>query len=314
MKQVCGHQAVEQRFVNSLSRGNLHHAWLLHGHKGVGKFTLAERLAAMLLCETHDACGHCHGCKMLAAGSHPDVYSVALLEKKRDISIDQVRELLAFLALSGAESERRVVILDNAERLNNQAANALLKGLEEPSPGSLLFIVCADVDKLPATVRSRCLLQHCAPLNDADVSHVLQMEFESADERLLDFAVEMADGSPGAVTCLQDKKVSHALLSWQEIVADLANADIGKIEGWCRLHLATVPHTLIIRTLLLPLYPLLQRRNAESFEASEGLFKAAYGCMAWPGSVVRQSLRPAPSLLACLLELRHALRNSVIQR
>jgi len=314
MKQVCGHQAVEQRFSNSLERGNMHHAWLLHGLKGVGKFTLAERLAAMLLCDSHSACGVCHGCKMLEAGSHPDVYRVGLLEKKRDISIDQVRELLTFLALSGAESERRVVILDNAERLNNQAANALLKGLEEPSPGSLLLIVCADVEKLPATVRSRCLLQHCAPLADGDVRHVLQSEFESADEKLLDFAVAMADGSPGAVDCLQDKKVTDALLSWQQMVADLAGADIGKIEAWCRLHVAVVPHALIIRTLLLPLFPQLQNLRADAFEASEVLFKAAHGCLAWPGQVQRQSLRPAPSLLSCLLELRSALRNPVIQR
>jgi len=314
MKQVLGHQAVEQRFASSIERGSMHHAWLLHGLKGVGKFTLAERLAGMLLCESHTACGVCHSCKMLAAGSHPDVYRVGLLEKKRDISIDQVRELLTFLSLSGAESEKRVVILDQAERLNNQAANALLKGLEEPSPGSLLLIVCADVEKLPATVRSRCLLQHCAPLNKADVRSVLNDGFDSADAQLLDFAVALADGAPGSVDCLQDKKVTAELLSWQQMVGDLGRADIGKIEGWCRSNVATVPHALIIRTLLQPLFPLLQHLKPDAFEASERLFKAVHDCMAWPGEVQRQSLRAAPSLLAALLELRSALRNPVIQR
>jgi len=317
MKKVTGHQVVEQRFADALQRGNMHHAWLLHGIKGIGKYTLAENLAARLLCDSHSACGSCHACLMLAAGSHPDVYQIGLLEKKRDISIDQVRELLGFLAFSGSESERRVVILDDAERLNNQAANALLKGLEEPSPGSLLLIVCADVEKLPATIRSRCMLQHCAPLNPADVRTVLQTEFADtigADKVLLDLAVEFADGCPGAVSCLHERSIIDALQSWAKLVADMASSDIGKLENWCRTNVATVPHGLIVRVLLQPLYPLLQSPEPDSFAAVQALHKAVHDCLRWPGEVQRQSLRPAASLLACLLELRSALRSSVIQR
>ena len=317
MKKVVGHQIVEQRFADALQRGNLHHAWLLHGIKGIGKHTLAENLAGQLLCDSHTACGSCHACQMLEAGSHPDVYRIGLLEKKRDISIDQVRDLLGFLALSGSESERRVVILDDAERLNNQAANALLKGLEEPAPGSLLLIVCADAEKLPATVRSRCLLQHCAPLEKSEVRTVLQSEFADtlgADDVLLDLAVGFADGCPGAVSCLHDRSIIDALQTWSKLVVDITEADIGKVENWCRTHVGTVPHGLIIRVLLQPLYPLLQSPKQESFEATQLLHKAVHACMRWPGEVQRQSLRAAPSLLACLLELRGALRNPVIQR
>ncbi len=317
MKKVVGHPIVEQRFADALQRGNLHHAWLLHGIKGIGKHTLAENLAGRLLCDSHVACGSCHACQMLDAGSHPDVYRIALLEKKRDISIDQVRELLGFLALSGSESECRVVILDDAERLSNQAANALLKGLEEPAAGSLLLIVCADAEKLPATVRSRCLLQHCAPLEKSEVRTVLQSEFADtlgADEVLLDLAVGFADGCPGAVSCLHDRRIIDALQTWSKLVVDITEADIGKVEHWCRMNVATVPHGLIIRMLLQPLYPLLQSPRQEAFDATQLLHKAVHACMRWPGEVQRQSIRPAPSLLACLLELRGALRNPVIQR
>mgnify|MGYP000049865291 FL=1 len=114
MIKLLGHQAIEQRFCEAMSRNRMHHAWLLHGVRGIGKFALAEKLAAMLLCESSSACGSCHACQMFAAGSHPDVHRIGLLEKKRDVRIDQVRELLSFLALSGAEGERCVVILDQA--------------------------------------------------------------------------------------------------------------------------------------------------------------------------------------------------------
>ncbi|ATX82090.1 DNA polymerase III, delta' subunit [Mariprofundus ferrinatatus] len=307
MKEVLGHQAIESRFREAMARGRVHHAWLLHGVSGIGKFALAEKLAAMLLCEHQSACGECHPCQMFRAGSHPDLFTVGLLEKKRDISIDQVRELLGFLALSGAEGEQRVVILDEAERLNNQSANALLKGLEEPSAGSVLIMVCSDAMKLPATVRSRCLMQHCSPLCDDDVRTVLSAKL---DADMIDLAVKLADGCPGSVSCLEDDKVAHALSEWQGLVANVTEADVGRIENWCRQHVVSVPHELIIRALLQPVYPRLQAYSQSSFEAVETLHRSVRDCLRWPGDVIRQSLRASPTLLCCVLELRTALRTA----
>ena len=306
MIDVLGHQAVEDRFRDMMSRGRMHHAWLLHGARGIGKKSLAEKLASMLLCEQQTACGACHACQMFRAGSHPDLFTVALLEKKRDISIDQVRELLSFLALSGAEGERRVVILDDAERLNNQSANALLKGLEEPAAGSVLIMVCSDAMRLPATVRSRCLMQHCTPLSDSDVRTVLASKL---DTETLDLAVTLAEGCPGRVACLEDGNIAEALQEWQRLVANIARADIGRVESWCRQHVVSVPHDLIIRVLLQPVYSKLQDQSI-GFEVMEEIHKAAKGCLRWPGDVVRQSLRASPSLLACLLQLRTALKSA----
>ena len=305
---MLGHQAVTSRFAEAMAGGRLHHAWLLHGLKGIGKARLAEHLAARLLCELQKACGNCHACQMLAAGSHPDMHRVSLQEEKRDISIEQVRGLLQFLSLSGAESHRRVVILDDAERLNGQAANALLKGLEEPSAGNLLIIVCADIMRLPATVRSRCLLQHCQPLGDADVRQVLRSL--PVPEPYLDLAVDLAKGSPGAVAALVDEKLAAELADWCRLVANMVEADIGKIEGWLQRQVKLVPHDLIVAALLYSLYPVLQQsQQANQFDHYERLHHAVSACARWPGEVVRHSLRPAPALLACLLELRSALRS-----
>lgn len=310
--EVFGHQLVEQRFIEALTEGRMHHAWLLYGMKGIGKHLLAEHMAGLLMCESHSACGACHGCKMLVAGSHPDVFRAGLIEGKRDVNIEQVRQMLGFLSLSSSEGDRHVVILDDAERLNNQAANALLKGLEEPSAGSVLLMICADLERLPATIRSRCMLQQCMPLPDADVERVLERilaEDHKPDAATLALAVELADGCPGTVTCLQDKKVIDGLLLWRQLVAELGSADIGRVESWISQHITIVPHALIVRILLAPVYPLLQQQpDAAAFKAHELLHKAVHDCARWPGDVIRNSLRAAPTLLATVLALRSAIR------
>jgi len=309
MNRLFGHDATLARFREAMAADSLHHAWLLYGMKGIGKRTLAEKLAGLLMCESQTGCGECHGCKMLAAGSHPDMFRLGLMEGKRDLNIEQVRSVLSFLSLSGAESGRRVVILDDAERMNKQAANALLKGLEEPSAGSVLLMVCSDLERLPATIRSRCMLQQCSPLTDADVRAVLQQQEQPIDDRYLDLAVSLADGCPGAVESLQDEATAKALLAWQDLIADPARADIGAVENWIRAHVKTVPHLLIARMLAQAVYPALQDGGPMAFKQRESLQQALFDCVRWPGDVVRHSLRAGPALLACILQLRSALRT-----
>ncbi|MBL4774555.1 MAG: DNA polymerase III subunit delta' [Mariprofundus sp.] len=307
MNHLFGHEASLARFSEALSSGRLHHAWLLYGMKGIGKHRLAEKLAGQLMCETETACGACHGCKMLAASSHPDVHRLALIDEKRDLNIEQIRHVLDFLSLSGAESGRRVVILDDAERMNGQAANALLKGLEEPSAGNVLLIVCSDLERLPATVRSRCMLQACLPLSDTDVRAVLQGQDNPIQEKYLELALALANGSPGAVVCLQDAKVANALLNWQTLIADMADADVGKIEVWIRTHIKAVPHILIVQILANAVYPALQHGEDE-YSHQEAIQKALQACLRWPAEVLRHSLRAGPALLACILQLRSAFK------
>ncbi|HKJ83911.1 MAG TPA: DNA polymerase III subunit [Mariprofundaceae bacterium] len=307
---MLGHADVERRFLNSLRDRSLHHAWLLHGPSGIGKAMLAGRLAAAYLCERSraeagaTACGECHACHMLQAGSHPDYLQVGRIEGKRDINVEQVRSLLSFLALSGAESERRVVLLDDASSMNLQASNALLKGLEEPAAGSLLLIVCDDLVRLPATVRSRCMLERMATLSDDDCRAVLKGL--GLEGRVLDLALMLADGRPGRMACLTDEEVAGALLDWRDLTRDLGRADIGALQDWLMRHVQRVPHALLADTVLRGLEPALQQQGG--FDARDGLMQHAWELAAWPQRVVRQSLRAAPTLLSHLLSLRVALR------
>lgn len=160
----------------------LPHALLFHGQRGVGKLALAERFAQALLCEAgapaKAPCGACDGCRWFAGGQHPDFRrlepeAIAKLAPVEDdapeagsggkrkpsteIKVDQVRELAGFLNVGSHRGARRVTLVHPAEAMNANAANALLKGLEEPPPGACFLLVSHQPARLPATIRSRCV-------------------------------------------------------------------------------------------------------------------------------------------------------------
>ena len=318
MNKILGHEYVRTAFTEAMQQNHLHHAWLLYGVKGIGKASVAEQLAALYFCESPDlnqnqACGQCHHCAMLHAGSHPDFSKVSLLydQKKkkfnRDINIAQTREALDFLALSGLKSKRRVLMIDDANLMNNQAANALLKGLEEPTEGSLLLIVCHDLMRLPATIRSRCMLQACSPLNPEQMQQVLQAQ--GFDEKLLPLATELGQGSLGRVEVLQEDSQAKALLAWQGLVENLAQSDIGRIQQWLDSHVKNIPHDLIASVVLLA----AQKQAVEitSWQQSDAMFAAMQAVAKWPKEVIMHTLRATPALMSYILELRSALKIRV---
>lgn len=152
------HAAIWEAVTRDTAR--LPHALLLHGPEGLGKRAFAWRLAHLLLCPSPTAqaepCGGCASCRRFAAGTHPDLLHIGPLEDSKAIGIDQVRDMRAFVALTPHTAARKVVILHPAEAMNMNAANALLKVLEEPPASSVLVLVTPQIARLPATVRSRC--------------------------------------------------------------------------------------------------------------------------------------------------------------
>ena len=149
-----------------LGRNRFPHALLLAGQPGMGKMVFAEYIAAMLLCESpadnHAPCGLCPGCIQFNAGSHPDYFHVhpepdeKTGKESKVIKIDQVRNLAEKLSLSSHRGGYKVTVLNPAEAMNINAANSLLKTLEEPSDNTVLVLVCSHPAHLPATIRSRC--------------------------------------------------------------------------------------------------------------------------------------------------------------
>ncbi|WPO98750.1 DNA polymerase III subunit delta' [Pseudomonas sp. HR96] len=147
------------------------HAYLLHGPQGIGKRALAERLMALLLCQRPgtQACGQCKSCLLLAAGSHPDNYILEPEEADKAIKVDQVRDLVSFVVQTAQMGGRKVVLIEPVEAMNLNAANALLKSLEEPSGNTVLLLVSHQPSRLLPTVKSRCVQQAC-PLPGAAMS------------------------------------------------------------------------------------------------------------------------------------------------
>jgi DNA polymerase-3 subunit delta' len=154
------HKAHWQRLCDYITQQRIPQALLITGNKGLGKRELAERFAASLLCSAPNAdgesCNQCHGCKLIAAGNHPDLIYIVPEEPGKAIGINQIRELILDTQLKPQYDAYRVVIIDPADQLNKAAANAFLKCLEEPTERTLIILITAKPAKLPITIVSRC--------------------------------------------------------------------------------------------------------------------------------------------------------------
>ncbi|WP_105200465.1 DNA polymerase III subunit delta' [Pseudoalteromonas sp. T1lg10] len=151
---------VQQQYAQQQQQGRLHHAHLLYGAEGVGKRALAEQLSQALLCEQPlqmQPCGQCKGCKLIAAGTHPDL--LMLSGDGSSIGVDAIRAISDFIQHSAQQGGAKCVIIPNAQRMTVAASNALLKTLEEPNNHCYLWLLSPGTANLSATILSRCAKQ-----------------------------------------------------------------------------------------------------------------------------------------------------------
>jgi DNA polymerase III subunit delta' len=214
---LLGHEQAETTLIEALRTGRMHHAWLIIGPDGVGKATLAYRFARRLLAGVPEAAtlalAPAHPVfRRVAAGSHADLLTVerAYDEKRRrmrtQITVDDVRRIGSFMSLTPAEGGWRVVVVDGAEELNQNSANALLKVLEEPPPRAVLLLVCTAPGRLLATIRSRCRRLRLEPLGQDAMERLLAdyLPDLAANER--GRLVTVAEGSPGRALMLAEEE------------------------------------------------------------------------------------------------------------
>lgn len=204
-------QAVWQRLEKLATESRLPHALLLSGHAGIGKQRLAQAFAARLLCQAptaQGACGQCKSCHLLTAGTHPDLVWLtpetdAKTEKTaKFIKVDQVRELVSFAEKSAQLGGYRVVLIEPAHLLNVQAANALLKTLEEPGGKTLMLLVTSQPLSLSATIRSRC--QQLALETPAEAEALAWLSPQLRDAGMAQLLLGLAEGAPLAALALRD--------------------------------------------------------------------------------------------------------------
>ncbi|MEK7241616.1 MAG: AAA family ATPase, partial [Planctomycetota bacterium] len=151
-------------FQGVISRGRLGHAYVLYGPEGVGKALFARELAKALFCQTkgkastsgglpsNDACDVCNPCRKVDSGMHPDLHWVVPPEGKRDIAKRQIQELEDKAYLKPLEANRRVFVLEDADKMTEEASNCLLKTLEEPPPGTLFLLTTTSAPSLLPTI------------------------------------------------------------------------------------------------------------------------------------------------------------------
>jgi len=176
-----------------LENKNIPHAFLFYGQEGIGKKLVAKEFAKHLFCETDTACGRCSPCIKFDRGSHPDLI---VIEGDNSIGIDQSRMLSKEICEYPYESKKRVIIIDQAETLTREAANALLKTLEEPPPYNHFFLITSAEQEVPATIRSRCNRVFFAPLSREQLKQFF-LQRPGSDEEQADLLADISYGSIG---------------------------------------------------------------------------------------------------------------------
>jgi DNA polymerase-3 subunit delta' len=202
-----GHEAQEAAFESARARGRLHHAWLFTGLEGVGKATFAYRAARRLLGAPADPSHGLLGAdpehpvsRQVLVRSHPDLLVLERVgedgKPRKVIPVDEARRLGEFFSKSPASAPHRVAIVDAADDLNANAANALLKTLEEPPPRGVLLVVSHSPGRLLATIRSRCRRLAFRSLDLEGAAAFVQARLEVNDEEALRLS-RMSGGAPG---------------------------------------------------------------------------------------------------------------------
>lgn len=228
-------QALWQSLAARLAEARLPHALLFAGPEGLGKRHLATTLAASLLCEqrTSDGlpCGECNACHLFALGNHPDYLHLRPEEEKRTIGVDQIRDLASFFSLKSHYGTHKVVVLEPADVMTGAAANALLKTLEEPTPGSFLVLCSDQPASLLATIRSRCQKQLFSPVAEVNAVPWLEQQLHDRPQAQLLFA--LSGGLPLKALALAEE---GRLASRTTVLADIdalssRSADAVSIAG-----------------------------------------------------------------------------------
>lgn len=212
MSHLIGQEAQVQAFLAANAGARMHHGWILAGPRGLGKASFAWAAATRLLAEAAGPSPGGEGLfvperhpirSLVEAGTHPDFMYLARLEREttgdlaRNIGVDQVRSLQRLFSNAPSLSSRRVIIIDAADDLERSAANALLKNLEEPPPGTLFMLVSHAPGRLLPTIRSRCRILRFSPLDAGQMKEVLRKNLPDAGEQEIAALIKAGEGSPG---------------------------------------------------------------------------------------------------------------------
>jgi DNA polymerase-3 subunit delta' len=249
-ERLLGHEAAEKTLLAAHQAGRLHHAWLLAGPRGIGKATLAWRFARFLLAgqaggglfgngpDSLDVPADAPGRALVDARSHPDLFHLRRTlnpENNRirlEIVVADVRDLGAFMHMTPALGQWRVAIVDAAEEMNPNAANAVLKILEEPPPNSVLLLVSHAPGRLLPTIRSRCRRLALQPLADETVVRLLGDHAPDVKPEEAAVLARLSEGSIGRALELAGSGSLELYREMVDVLATLPELDMTRLHGF----------------------------------------------------------------------------------
>ena len=248
MSPLYGHDEAVAAYREGLDDGRLHHAWLISGPRGVGKGTFARAAARRTLAQAAGPAPRLDrleveqdhpSARLFDSENHPDFrllvrevwggkppneYIVPKHERSgnedvaRGIRVKQIRMLAPFLMVRPTMSDRRVIIVDAAEELEKEAANAILKMLEEPPAGTVFLLVSHAPERLLPTIRSRCRQLRLSPLDHGVMTSALKAALPDADSHEISSLAEIGEGSPGRAIAYRGLEIDALDRSMREIV------------------------------------------------------------------------------------------------
>ena len=202
-RDIIGQEHIKEHLLNSLSTGKISHAYIINGEKSTGKEFIAKVFAMALQCEREgtDPCQECHSCKQALTNNHPDIIRV-MHEKPNTIGVDDIRtQVNNDVGIKPYSGPYKVYIINEAEKMTQQAQNAILKTLEEPPAYAVILLLTSNVNSLLPTILSRCVVLNMKPVSDELVKKYLMEQLQVPDYKA-EVCVAFARGNIGKAKAL----------------------------------------------------------------------------------------------------------------
>ncbi len=225
---IVGHEDIIKHFKSSIEMDKISHAYIINGEVDSGKKMLANAFAATLQCETGtlEPCDKCQSCIQIQTGNHPDIITVTH-EKPNVISVDEIREqVVESIGIKPYKSKYKIYIIPDAQLMNVQAQNAILKTIEEPPEYGVIILLTSNLDKLLPTVQSRCMLLNTKPIRERDMLGFLQKNMGLTEEKAY-FCLDFAQGNLGkAIKLATNEEYVQVINSVVDVMKKIFDLDV----------------------------------------------------------------------------------------
>ncbi len=232
-KDIVGHEDIIRHFRSSIEMDRISHAYIISGEVDSGKKMLARAFAATLQCEKgeSEACGICKSCIKMASGNHPDIITVTH-EKPGVITVDEIREqVVDSITVKPYESKYKIYIIPDAQLMNTQAQNAILKTIEEPPEYGIIILLTTNISKLLDTVVSRCIVLNTKPVRERDMLGYLEKNMGLTEDKAY-FCLDFAQGNLGKAIKLADNtEYVRVIDSVVEVMKKIQKLDVDELAS-----------------------------------------------------------------------------------